>query len=57
MLNESRDPEEKTTLVVAPLALLEQWRSELEEKVDPGYLSILTYHGALHQTHVADDRD
>lgn len=57
MLNESRDPEEKTTLVVAPLALLEQWRSELEEKVDPGYLSILTYHGALHQTHVAADRD
>ncbi|GJN91484.1 hypothetical protein Rhopal_004507-T1 [Rhodotorula paludigena] len=45
MLNESRDPEEKTTLVVAPLALLEQWRSELEEKVEPGYLSILTYHG------------
>ncbi|GAA5916812.1 hypothetical protein JCM8208_004782 [Rhodotorula glutinis] len=28
------------------LALLAQWRAELEEKVEPGYLSILTYHGA-----------
>ncbi|GAA5932237.1 hypothetical protein JCM3775_001168 [Rhodotorula graminis] len=46
LLNESRDPKEKTTLVVAPLALLAQWRAELEEKVEPGYLSILTYHGA-----------
>ncbi|GAA5838313.1 hypothetical protein JCM9279_003196 [Rhodotorula babjevae] len=46
LLNESRDSKEKTTLVVAPLALLAQWRAELEEKVEPGYLSILTYHGA-----------
>ncbi|GAA6046597.1 hypothetical protein JCM3770_006230 [Rhodotorula araucariae] len=46
LLNESRDPAEKTTLVVAPLSLLAQWRAELEEKVEDGYLSILTYHGA-----------
>ena len=46
LLNESRDPKEKTTLIVAPLALLAQWRAELEEKVEPGYVSILTYHGA-----------
>ncbi|BGP44657.1 hypothetical protein JCM10450v2_000471 [Rhodotorula kratochvilovae] len=46
LLNESRDPKEKTTLIVAPLALLAQWRAELEEKVEDGYLSILTYHGA-----------
>ena len=30
--NESRDPEEKSTLIVAPLALLEQWKEEIEEK-------------------------
>ncbi|GAA5958411.1 hypothetical protein JCM3765_007868 [Sporobolomyces pararoseus] len=43
--NESRDPEEKSTLIVAPLALLEQWKEEIEEKTEKGYFSILIYHG------------
>jgi SNF2 family DNA or RNA helicase len=27
--NESQDPQEKSTLIVAPLALLEQWKEEI----------------------------
>ncbi|GAA5878832.1 hypothetical protein JCM1840_000729 [Sporobolomyces johnsonii] len=45
LLNESSDLQEKSTLVVAPLALLEQWKTEIEEKTEPGYFSILIYHG------------
>ncbi|GAA5899596.1 uncharacterized protein JCM6883_005269 [Sporobolomyces salmoneus] len=43
--NESRDPDEKTTLIVAPLALLEQWKEEIEEKTEKGYFSVFIYHG------------
>ncbi|GAA5925394.1 hypothetical protein JCM10213_008780 [Rhodosporidiobolus nylandii] len=45
LVTESKDPGEKSTLVVAPVALLEQWRQELEEKVEPGYFSVAIYHG------------
>ncbi|GAA5992067.1 hypothetical protein JCM10908_000725 [Rhodotorula pacifica] len=45
ILNPSNDPEEKTTLVLAPLALLQQWKNELEEKVEKDYVSVLIYHG------------
>ncbi|KNE61326.1 hypothetical protein AMAG_07063 [Allomyces macrogynus ATCC 38327] len=39
----------KTTLVVAPLALLEQWRMEVEEKAT-GALSVLVHHGPKRPT-------
>lgn len=45
ILNPSNDPSEKTTLVLAPLALLQQWKNELEEKVEKDYVSVLIYHG------------
>ncbi|GAA5866871.1 hypothetical protein JCM3774_004583 [Rhodotorula dairenensis] len=45
ILNPSNDPTEKTTLVLAPLALLQQWKNELEEKVEKDYVSVLIYHG------------
>ncbi|BGP04654.1 hypothetical protein JCM10049v2_000456 [Rhodotorula toruloides] len=45
LINPSADPEEKTTLVVAPLALLNQWEAELTDKVERGHLSICKYHG------------
>ncbi|GAA5826974.1 hypothetical protein JCM11251_002186 [Rhodosporidiobolus azoricus] len=45
LINESSDPAEKTTLVVAPLALLEQWKDELESKVEKNYFSVCIYHG------------
>lgn len=36
----------KSTLVVAPLALIKQWERELEEKVeDSHYLKVLVHHG------------
>ncbi|KAH6647523.1 SNF2 family N-terminal domain-containing protein [Truncatella angustata] len=37
---------EKTTLVVAPLALIRQWEAELKEKVDDSHkLKVLVHHG------------
>ncbi|KAI5856704.1 SNF2 family N-terminal domain-containing protein [Durotheca rogersii] len=37
---------EKTTLVVAPLALIRQWEAELKEKVtEPHRLKVLVHHG------------
>ncbi|KAL5338865.1 SNF2 family N-terminal domain-containing protein, partial [Aspergillus crustosus] len=36
----------KSTLVVAPLALIKQWESEIKTKVEPaGRLKVLVYHG------------
>ncbi|TFK47603.1 P-loop containing nucleoside triphosphate hydrolase protein [Heliocybe sulcata] len=42
--NQSDDPMQKTTLIVAPLALLDQWQMELESKTDCG-ITCLIYHG------------
>lgn len=37
---------EKTTLVVAPLALIRQWEAELKEKIDDSHkLKVLVHHG------------
>lgn len=43
--NPSDDPRCKTTLIVAPLALLDQWSKEIRHKTY-GQLSILIFHGA-----------
>lgn len=53
LINPSADPEEKTTLLVAPLALLNQWEAELTEKVERGHLSILKYHGPERKKYTA----
>ncbi|GAA5972276.1 hypothetical protein JCM11641_002387 [Rhodosporidiobolus odoratus] len=45
LCTQSKDKNEKSTLIVAPVALLEQWKSEIEEKVEAGYLSVCIYHG------------
>ena len=44
--NRAPDPLEKTTLIVAPLALLDQWQLEIEMKTNLG-LQCLIYHGML----------
>jgi SNF2 family DNA or RNA helicase len=37
----------KSTLVVAPLALIKQWESEIKTKIDPDHaLKVLVHHGA-----------
>ena len=45
-LNDSTDPKEKTTLIVAPLALLKQWEREIEDKTVKNHYRILIYHGS-----------
>ncbi|KAG6355977.1 hypothetical protein INS49_015362 [Diaporthe citri] len=44
----STDPKHKTTLIVAPLALLRQWEQEILTKVKPRYkLNTLVFHGEV----------
>nr|XP_019002387.1 uncharacterized protein I203_04868 [Kwoniella mangroviensis CBS 8507]OCF65848.1 hypothetical protein I203_04868 [Kwoniella mangroviensis CBS 8507] len=43
--HQSADPKMKTTLIIAPLALLHQWKTEIEAKTTPGFLRVLIYHG------------
>lgn len=46
MANKPTDPKIKTTLIVAPVALLKQWEREIETRVKPEHkLSVLLYHG------------
>ncbi|KAK5111963.1 hypothetical protein LTR85_011710 [Meristemomyces frigidus] len=45
----SDDPRCKTTLVVAPVALMRQWKQEIQTKIKPGFhhaLSVYIHHGA-----------
>lgn len=43
--NRSNDPECKGTLIIAPLALLEQWRQEIAIATEDGTFKVLIYHG------------
>lgn len=46
LANPPKDPKQKTTLIVAPLALLKQWPREIDEKIKPGHkLSVHILHG------------
>lgn len=45
----SQDPRCKTTLIVAPVALMKQWEREIEQKLKPGRENRLT-HFTLHGT-------
>ncbi|KAK3045417.1 hypothetical protein LTS18_013853, partial [Coniosporium uncinatum] len=43
----SEEPRRKTTLIVAPVALLRQWKAEIEDKVKPRYkLDVHIHHGS-----------
>ncbi|KAI5477304.1 hypothetical protein MNV49_006525 [Pseudohyphozyma bogoriensis] len=43
--NSSNDPKEKTSLIVAPLALLDQWKEEILSKTTDKHFKVLIYHG------------
>ncbi|CAD6573847.1 MAG: hypothetical protein CYPHOPRED_005227 [Cyphobasidiales sp. Tagirdzhanova-0007] len=43
-MNRSDDPKEKSTLILAPVALLEQWREEIESKT-AHTMRVHVYHG------------
>lgn len=49
------DSGSKTTLIVAPLALLKQWNREIADKIKPAHrLSTFIYHGREKKTRKAD---
>ncbi|KAF3771093.1 hypothetical protein M406DRAFT_336613 [Cryphonectria parasitica EP155] len=52
----SSDGARKTTLIVAPLALLRQWQSEIETKIKPQYqLKTIVFHGGIKGTTSVDE--
>jgi SNF2 family DNA or RNA helicase len=49
---------EKGTLIVAPLALIKQWESEIEEKIEKSHrLRVCVYHGTGRAKHSTDLKD
>jgi SNF2 family DNA or RNA helicase len=49
---------DKGTLIVAPLALIKQWESEIEGKIERSHrLSVCIYHGAGRTKHTHDLKD
>ncbi|TYJ54749.1 hypothetical protein B9479_004597 [Cryptococcus floricola] len=51
--NPSQDPKQKTTLIVAPLALLGQWKAEIESKTTHGLLKVYIHHGPKRTASIA----
>ncbi|OWZ52414.1 hypothetical protein C351_03689 [Cryptococcus neoformans c8] len=51
--NPSQDVQCKTTLIIAPLALLSQWKNEIESKTTEGLMKVLIYHGPKRATTAA----
>ncbi|KAF9527621.1 SNF2 family N-terminal domain-containing protein [Crepidotus variabilis] len=49
LMNPPKGKGSKTTLIIAPLALLDQWKTEIEEKTNCG-LQCYIYHGAARTT-------
>ncbi|RKP23026.1 SNF2 family N-terminal domain-containing protein, partial [Syncephalis pseudoplumigaleata] len=45
LANSSPDKRQKTTLIIAPLAVIRQWESECQSKASKGLLSVYVYHG------------
>lgn len=44
--NKSKDPDRKTTLIIAPVALLRQWERELKTRIKPAHaLAVCIHHG------------
>ena len=43
--NRPKNPDRKTTLIVGPVAVLRQWKSELEAKAGKRTFKILVHHG------------
>ncbi|KAI8048175.1 SNF2 family N-terminal domain-containing protein [Syncephalis plumigaleata] len=45
LANSSLDRKQKTTLIIAPLAVIRQWESECQSKAVKGRLSVYVHHG------------
>ena len=55
--HKSEDPRCKTTLIVAPVALMRQWRQEIETRIKPRYrLSVYVHHGPSRKKNFSDLR-
>lgn len=51
----SSDPERKTTLIIAPVALMQQWKREIEKMLSPGHrLQVYILHGDKGRTSFSD---
>ncbi|KAK4989618.1 hypothetical protein LTR50_003085 [Elasticomyces elasticus] len=58
--NKSTDPRRKTTLIVAPVALMRQWKTEIQEKTKPGprsRLRVFVHHGQTKRAGFRELRD
>lgn len=54
VMNRSKDKARKTTLILAPTALLDQWKAEIESKTNCD-LKVLIYHGTDESRNIQDN--